>query len=269
MKKLMLIFLATSLFFACEKEGANELLPKAENHSHSPATPRSTALIDVCHYDAQTNSWHIISINENAWPAHAGHGDVQLIDNDGDGWVTSPNECGVPVDCDDTNASVNPGATEIICNGIDDDCDQSTPDTTVEICDNGIDDDCDGNIDEADSDCSTSCVAGEVEIDFNGPLYVAPADEPGFYTWQQAIDKCNAKDTNGCDWELPSIYELRALYEARNTIGGFDQSGTNPESFYWSSTKLFSTEALIVNFSGGGFRAQRQVDSFRCRCVRR
>ena len=43
------------------------------------------------------------------------------VDQDGDGY--SP-----PLDCDDTNPDVNPGADEIPGNGIDDDCNAATPD---------------------------------------------------------------------------------------------------------------------------------------------
>ncbi|NQU79014.1 hypothetical protein HQ545_04560 [Candidatus Woesearchaeota archaeon] len=46
---------------------------------------------------------------------------IQCIDEDEDGYNQSAEGCGVP-DCDDTNASINPGATEI-CNGVDDNCD--------------------------------------------------------------------------------------------------------------------------------------------------
>jgi PKD repeat protein len=46
---------------------------------------------------------------------------VLLPDGDGDLWNTN-------TDCDDTNPQVNPGMTEIIGNGLDDDCNAATPD---------------------------------------------------------------------------------------------------------------------------------------------
>ena len=51
-------------------------------------------------------------------------------DLDGDGYgLAGSSGCpaGEPVDCDDTDASVNPGATELPANGIDDDCNPLTP----------------------------------------------------------------------------------------------------------------------------------------------
>ena len=109
-------------------------------------------------------------------------------DADGDGFgdpTVSIINCAPPLgyvtnntDCDDANAAVNSGASEIPNNGIDDDCNPATPDVTEtdndgdgvtvedgdcndddatifpgapEIC-NGLDNDCDGLIDDDDPD---------------------------------------------------------------------------------------------------------------------
>ncbi|MCK6518871.1 hypothetical protein L6R46_27905, partial [Myxococcota bacterium] len=52
-------------------------------------------------------------------------GDTAPVDADGDG---------VPAlfDCDDTNPDVKPGAEETAYNGLDDDCDESTPDDDLD-----------------------------------------------------------------------------------------------------------------------------------------
>jgi len=119
------------------------------------------------------------------------------VDNDGDGYDTcnpgEPGDDGLPVDCDDSDASVNPGADDSNCNNIDEDCDgvvdddyvsvgtscgvgecsnvgeniclsgveinTCSPGTPVEeVCD-GLDNDCDGSVDEGcecfeDEDCA-------------------------------------------------------------------------------------------------------------------
>ncbi|MFK7985836.1 MAG: MopE-related protein [Sandaracinaceae bacterium] len=94
--------------------------------------------------------------------------DEGCADADGDG---SP----FPLDCDDTDAEVNPGAAEV-CNGRDDNC-NGVPDEGVtngcgtcdevpdaETCDNGADDDCDGTVDEG-CDCSS----GATQACYGGP----------------------------------------------------------------------------------------------------
>ncbi len=131
--------------------------------------------IKVCHYAKSDDFWNVISISSNALSAHLQHGDVQLIDSDGDGYVEQINECVPGGDCDDTNAAINPGATEI-CDGIDNNCDRNIDEgfdadadgfTTcqgdcddtdatiypgaVEICNNGVDENCNG---QADEDCT-------------------------------------------------------------------------------------------------------------------
>jgi hypothetical protein len=64
----------------------------------------------------------------------------RCTDADGDGYAPEGGPCG-PVDCDDTNPAVHPGAPEV-CNGIDDDC-------------NGIVDD----EPAASASCVTACTA--------------------------------------------------------------------------------------------------------------
>lgn len=94
---LFVIFLTS-----CEKDSVSNVLQVDEETELRVKKSK----INVCHYDASVGSWKIISINENAWAAHARHGDVKLIDNDMDGFVNSENECGIPVDCDDTNSAL-------------------------------------------------------------------------------------------------------------------------------------------------------------------
>ncbi len=92
------------------------------------------------------------------------------IDGDGDGFEASE-------DCHDGASAINPGAEEVPYDGIDNDCDPSTPDDDLDgdgflsstDCDdedaavhpgadescNGADDDCDGEIDEQATDAGT------------------------------------------------------------------------------------------------------------------
>jgi len=73
-------------------------------------------------------------------------------DGDGDGYGNPASAlCAHPqLDCNDANAAVHPGATE--------------------ICNNGIDDDCNGLVDSADPACASTCV------DHDGDGYGNPGD---------------------------------------------------------------------------------------------
>lgn len=101
---------------------------------------------------------------------------ADCTDNDGDGYYVEGGDCG-PVDCDDTDASVHPGAPEL-CNSIDDDCDDlvdegfgtESPDTLVADCGDGIDNDGDGLIDFDDPDCiADECRIGYPDADCTYP----------------------------------------------------------------------------------------------------
>jgi hypothetical protein len=92
----------------------------------------------------------------------------QPFDADGDGFFDGHNpDCqnvyaAVNLDCDDSDADVHPGAAETTCDGIDNDCDETTAD-------NGGDADDDGS--DACSDCNdldATIGPGKAEVTCNG-----------------------------------------------------------------------------------------------------
>jgi len=99
--------------------------------------------VKLCHYPpGNPENWRIIAVSENALEAHLAHGDmIPMIcyeDADGDGFGNShvsTETCEMPegfaddnTDCNDADAFVNPGATEMPGDGLDNDCNPGTPD---------------------------------------------------------------------------------------------------------------------------------------------
>lgn len=120
MKKLFLFTLMLAIFAACQSpddEIVEEELQLKSGHK-----------VEVCHYDAENDTWVAISVAEVAWQkAHMDHGDVLIIDADGDGYY-APNNCGIMgdydvFDCNDDDYYINPGMEEICGNDIDENCD--------------------------------------------------------------------------------------------------------------------------------------------------
>lgn len=129
-----------------------------------------------------------------------------IFDADGDGFpdanIPECREHYSRLDCDDSDPNVHPDAIEKPCNGIDDDCNELTPDSVdadndgvsscddcddhdgnrspehEEICWDGIDNNCDGEVDEGCGENYTAtyaldqrvhyqCAVGSVVIDFH------------------------------------------------------------------------------------------------------
>ncbi len=110
-------------------------------------------------------------------------------DSDGDGYYIEGGDCG-EVDCDDSNASTHPDATEV-CNSIDDNCDGST--------DEGFD---------SDSDGYTTC-GGDCD-DTNSSIN------------PDAIEVCNGEDDD-CDTEVDEGVKL--IYHPDTDSDGFGDPG--------------------------------------------
>ena len=139
--------------------------------------------------------------------------DPNTVDDDGDG--VSEDEG----DCDDTDDAVNPDAEEVPYDGVDNDCDETTPDDDLDgdgygvddDCDdddasanpeasedwtNGVDDDCDEAIDErfraetvdASCDCGQS---NAMDVDSAGQVHVAYTDS------DQGNVRYDLRDTTG------------------------------------------------------------------------
>ena len=154
MKHLVYFLFFSILILSCSKDDnafvSNDAV-KVETRVPQPK-------VDVCHYDTDNDSWHVININQNALQAHLIHGDVLLEDADGDGWVENDNECVPGGDCNDGDASVNPRAMEVCDDGIDNDCDELV--------------DCDDTDCEEDEVCASACCWSDLIQDSGNIVHV-------------------------------------------------------------------------------------------------
>jgi hypothetical protein len=90
--------------------------------------------------------------------------------------------------------------------------------------------------------------------DTHKPMYARPTDESALFTFNEAekhADDLNAHGHN--DFRVPSKNELDTLYENRDRgrlKGTFNQTGSHPVGWYWSSTSnFFNCSAWAERFS--------------------
>lgn len=160
MKKIAILpFLLLLLLAACEKESVSPADLETEQTLDFRASQDCTDCVAAGKVSVAfvngAGKLKYICVDQSAVQDQKDEG--RAVDEDGDCFYHIAGPWG-PIDCnDDPNdggGAINPDATEILCNGIDDDCNSNTPDSSAEICDNGIDDDCDGLTDEDDDDCT-------------------------------------------------------------------------------------------------------------------
>ena len=134
MKKVLLPLFFILLIISCKKQIVTDKLPE---EIASISVQNSSDKIMICHYEIKKNTWNTINISKSALQDHLAHGDIRLDDQDMDGYVPT-NACGFGQmgDCNDLNAAINPGSTDI-CDGIDENCNGIIDDNcipAVKIC---------------------------------------------------------------------------------------------------------------------------------------
>ena len=130
--------------------------------------------------------------------ADTGLSDLPDVDADRDGY---PQE----VDCDDSDAGVNPGASER-CNGVDDDCDGAIDEAGTDATVWYYDDDGDGYGDPDDEEWGCTAPLGAVDNDLD-------CDDLNADVSPESVEVCNLADDD-CDGDIDE--------EAIDTVEFFD-----------------------------------------------
>ena len=183
--------------------------------------------------------------------------DAWEVDADGDGF-------GFLDDCDDQDASVNPGATEATCNGIDDDCDPATldgPDAdgdgadSCADCDDadptrapGLSEVCDGIDNDCDSVADDGLTFSDWYIDADADTYGAGA----LVTTACAAPASGgpySTDDGDCDDSNPNTFPgaFEVCDGADNDCNGLDDDGLATQPYFEDSDgDGFGDDAVFV-----------------------
>jgi hypothetical protein len=99
-------------------------------------------------------------------------------------------------------------------------------------------------------------------------MYATPADAPLTCTFNQAQEYAGKLDVLGHkDWRVPTKGELNVLFQNRAAIGGFNETGSNPAGWYWSSSPA-NVNGWAQRFSDGPSYGNNRDNPSSLRCVR-
>ena len=108
-----------------------------------------------------------------------------------------------------------------------------------------------------------------VSPDTNKPMYATPTDAPQTLKWKHVMEFAAKLDAHGHqDWRVPTKNELSLLLSNRAAIGGFDESGSGPAGWYWSSSQDSLTSACDQLFSVAVQDDYYELIGSSLRCVR-
>ena len=100
-------------------------------------------------------------------------------------------------------------------------------------------------------------------------MFTTAADAPETCSFNEAQDYAARLDAHGYrDWRVPTKDELNVLFANRAAIGGFEESGSDPVGWYWSSSPHSRRNAWAQRFSDGYQDTSLKHYYTSLRCVR-
>jgi uncharacterized protein DUF1566 len=95
-----------------------------------------------------------------------------------------------------------------------------------------------------------------ISPDTGKPMYALAADAPLAMKWKRATEYAANFEAGGHPpgtFRIPTKNELNVLFQHKAKIGGFNESGSHPAGWYWSSTevRVFAVYAWVQSFIDG------------------
>lgn len=224
-----------------------------------------------CVFDQECSALYPASTNTIITPADCPCGPgLPGTDNDGDNWIDI-------CDCDDNDASVNPGMTENCGNGKDDDCDGTIDFIDMdgdgsnfcggddcddnnpviyagapELCD-GIDNDCDGNVaatefdDDGDGypECGGDCDDTDANVNPASSEILSNGIDDNCDGLVDILPYCSVASVYACQYMWVTNVTLEQINNSSGCSTGFTQ--------YGQTAKLAPGNSYTISISGHGY----------------